>query len=100
MLVASPRNQRHTQGEVVGFRRPLRLYSRSQHGREVALQLDAEFLLVEDGIAHMHIAGVSVFDGAPPSEQEVRTLLAVNPGLQAKTLFQELQRRYPKHDWR
>lgn len=26
---------------------------------------------------------------------EVRTLLEVNPGLQAKTLFQELQRRYP-----
>lgn len=27
--------------------------------------------------------------------EEVRTLLEVNPGLQAKTLFEELQRRYP-----
>ena len=27
--------------------------------------------------------------------EELRTLLEVNPGLQAKTLFQELQRRYP-----
>src|SRR5438045_3132104 len=27
--------------------------------------------------------------------EEVRALLEVNPGLQAKTLFQELQRRYP-----
>lgn len=27
--------------------------------------------------------------------EEVQALLAINPGLQAKTLFQELQRRYP-----
>jgi hypothetical protein len=31
------------QEEVVGFRRPLRLYRGPQHGREVASQLDAEF---------------------------------------------------------
>jgi diacylglycerol O-acyltransferase / wax synthase len=28
--------------------------------------LDTEFLHLEDGVAHMHIAGLSVFDGAPP----------------------------------
>lgn len=38
--------------------------------------LDTEFLHLEDGIAHMHIAGMSVFDGAPPSEAEVSELLA------------------------
>jgi len=38
--------------------------------------LDAEFLDLEDGVSHMHIAGMSVFDGAPPTEAEVRELLA------------------------
>ncbi len=38
--------------------------------------LDAEFLHLEDGISHMHIAGVSVFEGPPPSEPDVRHLIA------------------------
>lgn len=38
--------------------------------------LDTEFLHLEDGIAHMHIAGMSVFDGSPPSQEEVQALLA------------------------
>jgi WS/DGAT/MGAT family acyltransferase len=29
--------------------------------------LDTEFLHLEDGVAHMHIAGLSVFDGPPPA---------------------------------
>ena len=29
--------------------------------------LDAEFLNLEDGIAHMHIAGACVFDDPAPS---------------------------------
>jgi diacylglycerol O-acyltransferase len=34
--------------------------------------LDAEFLHLEDGVSHMHIAGVCVFDGpAPPIEEFV-----------------------------
>ncbi|MGZ4694665.1 MAG: WS/DGAT/MGAT family O-acyltransferase [Acidimicrobiales bacterium] len=37
--------------------------------------LDAEFLHLEDGIVHMHIAGVSVFEGPPPSEKDVRHLI-------------------------
>lgn len=37
--------------------------------------LDAEFLHLEDGIAHMHIAGVSVFEGPAPQLQELHTLL-------------------------
>jgi WS/DGAT/MGAT family acyltransferase len=37
--------------------------------------LDAEFLHFEDGIAHMHIAGVSVFEGpAPPIDTLVQLL--------------------------
>src|SRR5690606_14310019 len=37
--------------------------------------LDAEFLHVEDGIAHMHIVGVCVLEGpAPPFEDVVRLL--------------------------
>lgn len=38
--------------------------------------LDAEFLHLEDGVSHMHIAGMSVFDGEPPTEEELQALLA------------------------
>lgn len=38
--------------------------------------LDAEFLHLEDGIAHMHIAGACVFADTPPSFDEVRRLIA------------------------
>jgi diacylglycerol O-acyltransferase / wax synthase len=38
--------------------------------------LDTEFLHLEDGISHMHIAGLSVFGGSPPTEAELRALLA------------------------
>jgi diacylglycerol O-acyltransferase len=38
--------------------------------------LDAEFLDLEDGVSHMHIAGMSVFEGSPPTEAEVGGLLA------------------------
>ncbi len=37
--------------------------------------LDAEFLLVEDGIAHMHIAGLSVFEGPRPDLDDLRAML-------------------------
>lgn len=38
--------------------------------------LDAEFLHVEDGVAHMHIAGLAVFEGPHPSLDELTALLA------------------------
>jgi diacylglycerol O-acyltransferase / wax synthase len=38
--------------------------------------LDAEFLHLEDGIAHMHIAGAAVFADPAPSIDELTTLLA------------------------
>lgn len=38
--------------------------------------LDAEFLHLEDGVSHMHIAGMSIFDGTPPTEGELGALLA------------------------
>lgn len=38
--------------------------------------LDAEFLHVEDGISHMHIAGISVFEGPAPSADDLVELLA------------------------
>jgi WS/DGAT/MGAT family acyltransferase len=38
--------------------------------------LDAEFLHLEDGIVHMHIAGASVFDDPPPPFHEVEALVA------------------------
>jgi WS/DGAT/MGAT family acyltransferase len=38
--------------------------------------LDAEFLHVEDGIAHMHIAGVSVFEGPRPDLAELTSMMA------------------------
>jgi len=42
--VARPRNQRHLQREVVGFRRPLRLYGGPEHGRQIPSQLPPPFL--------------------------------------------------------
>ncbi len=38
--------------------------------------LDAEFWYLEDGISHLHIAGVSVFEGPAPGIDEVIALLA------------------------
>ncbi len=38
--------------------------------------LDAEFLHLEDGIAHMHIGGVCVFADPPPSFGEVEAMIA------------------------
>ena len=38
--------------------------------------LDAEFLHLEDGIAHMHIAGACIFEGPPPTIDELRALVA------------------------
>ncbi len=38
--------------------------------------LDAEFLHVEDGIAHMHIAGLSIFEGPRPELAELTALMA------------------------
>ena len=38
--------------------------------------LDAEFLHVEDGVAHMHIAGVAVFEGPAPSLAELTAMMA------------------------
>lgn len=38
--------------------------------------LDAEFLHIEDGIGHMHIAGVCTFDGPAPSFADLEGLMA------------------------
>ncbi len=38
--------------------------------------LDAEFLHLEDGVAHMHIAGACVFADPPPAFDDVRRLIA------------------------
>lgn len=38
--------------------------------------LDAEFLHLEDGISHLHIAAGCVFAGEPPSEEELVGLIA------------------------
>jgi diacylglycerol O-acyltransferase len=38
--------------------------------------LDAEFLHLENGIAHMHIAGACVFGGTPPPYDELVALIA------------------------
>jgi WS/DGAT/MGAT family acyltransferase len=38
--------------------------------------LDAEFLHLEDGIAHMHVAGISVFEGPLPADGVVELLRA------------------------
>jgi diacylglycerol O-acyltransferase / wax synthase len=38
--------------------------------------LDAEFLHAEDGISHMHIAGVSIFEGRRPDLEELTAMMA------------------------
>jgi len=37
--------------------------------------LDAEFLYLEDGIAHMHIAGISIFEGPAPNADDLTRLI-------------------------
>ncbi len=37
--------------------------------------LDAEFLYLEDGIVHMHIAGACIFENPPPSIGEIEALV-------------------------
>jgi hypothetical protein len=39
-----PRNQKYLQGEVVGIRRPLRLYGRAEHGGQIPSQFDLKRL--------------------------------------------------------
>src|SRR6516165_1785626 len=41
--------------------------------------LDAEFLHLEDGIAHMHVAGVSVFEGPLPADGVIEVSLPPPP---------------------
>ncbi|MFZ4517897.1 MAG: WS/DGAT/MGAT family O-acyltransferase [Microthrixaceae bacterium] len=38
--------------------------------------LDAEFLHLEDGVAHMHIAGICTFDGPMPTVADLHELIA------------------------
>jgi diacylglycerol O-acyltransferase len=38
--------------------------------------LDAEFLHLEDGFVHMHIAGACVFDNPPPTVDDITALIA------------------------
>ncbi|MGO9195587.1 MAG: WS/DGAT/MGAT family O-acyltransferase [Acidimicrobiales bacterium] len=42
--------------------------------------LDAEFLHLEDGIVHMHIAGVCIFDDPPPRMHDLEALVASKMG--------------------
>jgi diacylglycerol O-acyltransferase / wax synthase len=42
---------------------------------ETLSTLDAEFLHLEDGISHMHIAGACVFVGPPPTMEELAQLV-------------------------
>jgi hypothetical protein len=38
--------------------------------------LDASFLHIEDGVSHMHIASVAIFEGPAPTYAEVRGTIA------------------------
>src|SRR5258708_10801839 len=38
--------------------------------------LDASFLHIEDGVSHMHIASIAIFEGPAPSYDEVRGTIA------------------------
>jgi len=53
--------------------------------------LDASFLHLEDGTSHMHVAGVSIFAGEPPSYQElldhVKGRLSLVPRFRQKLRF-------------
>ncbi|MGO9488005.1 MAG: WS/DGAT/MGAT family O-acyltransferase [Solirubrobacteraceae bacterium] len=37
--------------------------------------LDASFLDVEDAVSHMHIGSIGIFEGPPPAEEELRSLV-------------------------
>jgi diacylglycerol O-acyltransferase len=55
--------------------------------------LDAEFLHAEDGVAHMHIAGVSIFAGPPPSLAELTQMMAAK--LHRLPRYRQRVRRVP-----
>ena len=38
--------------------------------------LDASFLHIEDGKSHMHIGSVAIFEGPPPSHEDVMAAIA------------------------
>ena len=86
-MVAGPRNQRYLQGEVVGFRRPLRLYGGPQHGRQIPPQLDLKRLAVlawreHDGIyeAAQRLGGLRPAVRLLERSGELCDLGAVDPG--------------------
>src|SRR5215203_453930 len=43
--------------------------------------LDASFLHLEDGCAHMHVAGVMIFEGSPPPYEELLEAIERRLGL-------------------
>jgi WS/DGAT/MGAT family acyltransferase len=55
--------------------------------------LDAEFLHLEDQINHMHIAGVCIFDGTPPTLDELGALVASK--LDAIPRYRQVVRNVP-----
>jgi hypothetical protein len=86
-MVAGPRNQRYLQGEVVGFRRPLRLYGGPEHRRQIAPQLDlkrfAGLVWSEHNRVDEAAQGFRRLRPAvrlPEGLRELRDLRAVDPG--------------------
>ena len=61
--------------------------------------LDAEFLYLEDGTAHMHIASCAIFEGpAPPYEElveRIRSKLPLVPRYRQRVRFVPMDLRRP-----
>src|SRR3954467_3427307 len=62
---------RQRRGRVAVARVPGRWKDRAVANRDRLTALDASFLHLEDGGAHMHVAAVMVFDGPPPAYEEL-----------------------------
>jgi diacylglycerol O-acyltransferase / wax synthase len=62
--------------------------------------LDASFLHIESDTAHMHVAGVSLFEGPPPTQEEVvealQRKLHLVPRYRQKLAFVPLQQGRPR----
>src|SRR4051812_29874779 len=62
---------RQRRGRVAVARLPGRWKDRAVANRDRLTALDASFLHLEDGGAHMHVAAVMIFDGTPPAHDEL-----------------------------
>src|SRR4051812_15660926 len=91
---------RQRRGRVAVARLPGRWKDRAVANRDRLTALDASFLHLEDGGAHMHVAAVMIFDGTPPAHDElveaIEARLHVVPRYRQRLAFVPLGQGRPR----